>query len=71
MAILTVALAGKGVAALQEAGIIDIAPIASVPRISMLGIYPTLQSVLAQFLMLVAIAMGFAWNGRPVPQTPA
>ncbi|CAN5282760.1 cytochrome c/FTR1 family iron permease [soil metagenome] len=71
MAVLTVVLAGKGVAALQEAGIIDIAPIASVPRISMLGIYPTLQSVLAQLLMLVAIAMGFAWNGRPVPQTPA
>jgi len=50
MAALTVVLAGKGVAALQEAGIIDIAPLASVPRISMLGLFPTFQSVLAQLL---------------------
>jgi len=30
----------------------------------MLGIFSTWQSMLAQFLMLVAIAIGFAWNGR-------
>src|SRR3546814_4740683 len=33
MAALTVVLAGKGVSALQEAGIINIAPMASVPRV--------------------------------------
>ena len=64
MAALTVVLAGKGVAALQEAGIIDIAPLADVPRLSMLGLFPTWQSVLAQILMAVAIAIGFAWNRR-------
>ena len=62
MAALTVVLAGKGVAALQEAGIIDIAPLASVPRLSMLGLFPTWQSVLAQVSMVAAIAVGFAWN---------
>jgi|TARA_R110000787_G_scaffold144937_1_gene258818 high-affinity iron transporter len=64
MAILTVVLAGKGVAALQEAGIIDIAPLREVPRLSTLGLFPTWQSVLAQLLMAVAIAIGFAWNRR-------
>ena len=64
MAVLTVVLAGKGVAALQEAGLINIAPLADVPRLSMLGVFPTWQSVLAQLLMAVAIAVGFAWNGR-------
>jgi high-affinity iron transporter len=64
MAILTVVLAGKGVSALQEAGIIDIAPLRDVPRLSMLGLFPTWQSVLAQLLMAVAIAIGFAWNRR-------
>jgi high-affinity iron transporter len=64
MAVLTVVLAGKGVAALQEAGIIDIAPLASAPKVSMLGIFPTWQSLLAQCLALVAIALGFAWNSR-------
>ncbi|NNG58793.1 FTR1 family protein [Sphingomonas paucimobilis] len=64
MAALTVVLAGKGVAGLQEAGLINIAPLADVPRLSMLGLFPTWQSVLAQLLMAVAIAVGFAWNRR-------
>lgn len=63
MAGLTIVLAGKGVAALQEAGMIDISPLADVPRLSMLGLFPTTQSVLAQLLMAVAIGIGFAWNG--------
>lgn len=73
MAVLTVVLAGKGVAALQEAGIIDIAPLASIPRLSMLGLFPTWQSVLAQLLMLAAIVIGFAWNrrGGPLDRAPA
>ncbi len=64
MAILTVVLAGKGVAALQEAGIIDIAPLAGGFRVSMLGIFPTLQSMGAQLLMLVAVGGGFVLNRR-------
>jgi high-affinity iron transporter len=64
MAALTVVLAGKGVSALQEAGIIDIAPVADAPRLSMLGVFPTWQSILAQLLMAVAIAIGFHFNRR-------
>ena len=60
----TVVLAGKGIAALQEARIVDIAPPSDVPRLSMLGLFLTLQSVLAQLLMAVAVAVGFAWNRR-------
>ena len=63
MAALTVVLAGKGVAALQEAGLIDIAPLDG-PRISMLGVFPTWQSVLAQLGMLAAVVLGFAFNRR-------
>src|SRR5690606_38621740 len=43
MAVLAVVLAGKGVAALQEAGVIGITPLLSVPRLSLIGIYPTVQ----------------------------
>ena len=64
MAGLTVVLAGKGVSALQEAGIIDIAPIADAPRLSMLGVFPTWQSMLTQLLMGLAIVVGFALNKR-------
>ena len=64
MAILTVVLAGKGVAALQEAGIINIAPLDGGIRVSMLGIFPTWQSMSAQLLMLVAVVGGFLLNRR-------
>ena len=66
MAILTVVLAGKGIAALQEAGIVGIAPLGSVPRISLVGLFPTTQTVAAQVLMIAALALGFALNRRKV-----
>ena len=75
MAVLTVVLAGKGVAALQEAGIINIAPLAGAPRLSMLGLFPTWQSILCQLLMVVAIIAGFSLNrkrsGREPKLSPA
>jgi len=65
VAILAVVLAGKGVAALQEAGLVSIHPLTSLPRISILGIFPTLQGVVVQIVTLVALLAGFAWNRRP------
>ena len=62
MAMLTVVLAGKGVSALQEAGIVGITPVAGGFRVSIFGIFPTLQSLAAQFLMLIAVFGGFILN---------
>jgi len=69
IAILTVVLAGKGVGALQEAGILSITPLAAVPRITMLGLFPTLESVGTQIVTLAAVIMGFrsATNRHPHP----
>jgi len=64
MAVIAVVLAGKGISALQEAGLVDITPLATVPRMVVLGIYPTLQTILAQVVALVALLAGFAWNRR-------
>ena len=64
IAVLAVVLAGKGVAALQEAGIIDIAPIANGPRIPVFGLFPTWQSIGAQLLTIAAIVAGGWYNGR-------
>jgi high-affinity iron transporter len=69
VAVLAVVLAGKGIAALQEAGLIAIHPLGAIPRISILGLFPTLQGVLAQLVTLVVLAAGFVWNrrsGRPL-----
>ena len=62
IAILAVVLAGKGVAALQEAGLVGVAPLSSVPRIAMLGIFPTGEVIGAQIATLVALIIGFRWN---------
>lgn len=64
IAVLAVVLAGKGVAALQEAGTIDIAPLAQIPRIPVLGLFPTWQSVGAQLLTLAVVALGAWYNSR-------
>ena len=63
VAVLAVVLAGKGVAALQEAGWVPMS-LFNGPRIDLLGIYPTIQGVAAQLVVLVALLLGFAWNTR-------
>ena len=64
IAVLAVVLAGKGVAALQEAGMIDIAPFVQIPRIPVLGLFPTWESVGAQLLTVAIVAAGAWYNGR-------
>lgn len=61
VAVLAVVLMGKGVAALQEAGWIDVAPVAFV-RIDVLGILPTVQTLSAQVAMLLVVLAGFGMN---------
>jgi high-affinity iron transporter len=64
VAVLAVVLAGKGVAALQESGLLAGHPLAGFPRVSMLGLFPTLQGVIIQAATLLALLIGFAWNRR-------
>lgn len=52
MIVLAFVMIGKGVAALQEAGVIAINQL-NAPTISWLGIYPTVQSLVAQLLVVV------------------
>jgi high-affinity iron transporter len=63
---LAVILAGKGMVALQEAGRIPISPI-DFPRVELLGLYPTLQSVLAQVAVTLAALTVVWWNRRRRP----
>lgn len=64
IAVLAIVLAGKGVAALQEAGVIDIAPLSQIPRIPVLGLFPTWESFGAQLLTVAVIVVGAWYNGR-------
>lgn len=64
IAVLAVVLAGKGVAGLQEAGMLDVRPLAALPRIEVLGVFPTWEGLLAQLLTLTVVVVGFWAAGR-------
>ena len=57
--------AGKGIAELQEARIIPLTVIEGAPRIPVLGIYPTLESLLVQGLLLALALVAAGWSLRP------
>jgi high-affinity iron transporter len=56
---LAVIFAGQGIASFQESGVIGTAFVAYVPTIPMLGLYPTVQTLVAQGILLaLALAAG-------------
>jgi len=62
MFVLAFIFAGKGIAALQEAGMLSLDPV-SFPRIDFLGVYPSLQGLglqLALVILAVFIYFGFS-----------
>jgi high-affinity iron transporter len=61
--LLAVVLIGKGVAALQKVGVFDITPV-HLPRIDLLGIYPSVQTLAAQLAILLVIVVSVVFNIR-------
>lgn len=58
MVILAFILAGKGVHSLQEAGFIEVYSL-FLPRFDIIGLYPSAQTLMAQFVVVTLIAMLF------------
>ena len=56
--------AGKGIAELQGAQVVPLTVIDGAPRIPVLGIYPTLESLLVQGLLLVLAVAAAIWVMR-------
>ena len=65
LAALSIVLAGKGVAALEEAGYLSPRPI-DVPSVPLLGVYPDLLGLALQVALAVVVVGGFAWRSRAV-----
>jgi len=61
MFVLAVVFAGKGVAALQEAGVLISSPVNFI-RIDLLGVYPNLQGLLVQLGLIILAA--YLWNKK-------
>ncbi len=66
IAVLAVVFAGKGIAALQEAGVINAYPV-KMFSLPLLGIYPNLQALTVQGLTLALVLAGFAYNHWSTP----
>jgi high-affinity iron transporter len=61
---LAVVLVGKGVAGLQEAGLIALRPISGLPRLDVIGLFPTWEGIVSQLVVLAVIVAGFWLNRR-------
>ncbi len=64
--------AGRGIAELQEGGVIGTTVLTWAPRIPALGIYPTAESLIAQAVLLIALVAAVLWvllrpREEPVP----
>jgi high-affinity iron transporter len=67
IAVLAVVLAGKGAEALQEAGILSVQTL-PLPRIELVGVFPSVQTLLLQGLVALAAIAGFVYNARSARQ---
>jgi hypothetical protein len=54
--------AGQGIAELQEGGLLSITPVAGAPRLPALGIFPTVESLSVQGVLLVLLAVALVWT---------
>jgi high-affinity iron transporter len=53
--------AGKGIAELQAAGLVRLTPVAGAPRFPLFGIYPTLESLVLQGLLVLLAVGALVW----------
>lgn len=63
--------AGKGVAELQEGGVVGTSVLRWGPRVPFLGIYPTVQSLALQGLLLALALVALGWAMRPARHAAA
>ncbi|HSB22454.1 MAG TPA: cytochrome c/FTR1 family iron permease [Burkholderiaceae bacterium] len=61
VAVLAIVLAGKGAAALQEAGWLAVDPVAF-PRIEVLGVFPSVETLVVQAVVMAIALFGFSVN---------
>jgi high-affinity iron transporter len=71
IAILAVILAGKGIGAFQEAGMLPATLVAGLPRFVEVGFFPTMETIGVQLMVLFALMVGFRLSQRSSDMRPA
>lgn len=54
--------AGKGIAELQEGGLVSLTPVSWAPRIPEMGIYQTVETLVAQGILLALLLFALLWT---------
>ncbi len=67
--LLAFVFAGEGIKDLQAVGWVGETPLDWAPQLPLLGIYPTLQTLLAQAVLVVALIFALFWLWRANPRT--
>jgi len=58
---LAVIFVGQGIASFQESGVIGATFVSHVPTVAMLGLYPTVQTLIAQGILLILAMAAMVW----------
>ena len=54
--------AGQGIRELQEAGVVSTTWVAGTPRVDIVGLYPTLEGLVVQGLLVLAVVFALVWT---------
>jgi FTR1 family protein len=70
--LMAIVFAGRGVCELQEAGVVGLTPVAGAPRIPVLGVFPSVETLLAQGILVAALLVGLVvtWRRHRVEAVP-
>jgi high-affinity iron transporter len=61
--------AGKGIAELQEGGFLPTTIVAGAPRVPPLGLYPTIETLLAQGILVALLIVAVVWTFVVAPRS--
>ncbi|MDR1786267.1 MAG: FTR1 family iron permease [Spirochaetaceae bacterium] len=62
--VMSVTFVGNGIKELQEGNLIGVTPVAGVGSVDILGIYPTLETLIPQGILLAVTIVTFVWQLR-------
>jgi high-affinity iron transporter len=68
---MSISFAGNGVKELQEGNVVSVSPIPGMGSVDLLGIYPTLETLIPQLVLLVITVITFAVQLRRNKRVPS
>ncbi len=71
MYVMAIAFAGGGIKELQEADVVSVTPVSFVGSVDLLGLYPTVETLLPQAVLIVLAVVSYLYYTRKSAASPA